>query len=382
MPPLKPYLVTLSSFPVKTASTKVCQIPFGYHLGVPSSIPGEVAPGFSYVGIVPDNAAGRRVFSELSSFRRSFTPTMLHTSLNPHRLSKTSMTSLRGNVENWETSASDSPLCPALAATTAHIPSTKRRIAGECARDREIERKRGRKRGREREKEIGRERMRAGEREREREEMVHVSGGDAGTQGGAISSLAESCGCNIRARARGDKAMRKQEAPLLSRHAFPGGNPHDILYIHLSRHFYTPFTVTSYFYKDLLPGKSSASCKQYLTNGRTARLPSTRTELDSRRGRPRIFARGNRAPEDATGRRVSRSLAPPCQHYAIRRFILIGSQDLDVKEPPNISTHSPANGATTSDDTANSLQQLAAFSFRLLPPIFLSHKSRLTKYYY
>ncbi|KAJ8882555.1 hypothetical protein PR048_014366 [Dryococelus australis] len=36
------------------------------HLGEPVSIPGGVTPGFSHVGIVPDDAAGRRVFSRIS----------------------------------------------------------------------------------------------------------------------------------------------------------------------------------------------------------------------------------------------------------------------------------------------------------------------------
>ncbi|KAJ8867643.1 hypothetical protein PR048_031446 [Dryococelus australis] len=34
--------------------------------GKPGSIPGLVTPGFSQVGIVPDDAAGLRVFSEIS----------------------------------------------------------------------------------------------------------------------------------------------------------------------------------------------------------------------------------------------------------------------------------------------------------------------------
>ncbi|KAJ8888581.1 hypothetical protein PR048_008073 [Dryococelus australis] len=36
--------------------------------GEPGSIPGQVTPGFSHVGIVPDDAAGRRVFSGISRF--------------------------------------------------------------------------------------------------------------------------------------------------------------------------------------------------------------------------------------------------------------------------------------------------------------------------
>ncbi|KAJ8885638.1 hypothetical protein PR048_011836 [Dryococelus australis] len=42
------------------------------------SLPGGVAPGFSHVGIVPDDAAGRRVFTGISRFRRPFIPAQLH----------------------------------------------------------------------------------------------------------------------------------------------------------------------------------------------------------------------------------------------------------------------------------------------------------------
>ncbi|KAJ8898173.1 hypothetical protein PR048_003533 [Dryococelus australis] len=48
------------------------------HQGDPGSIPSGVAPGFSHVGIVPDNAAGRRVFSGLSRFLHLCIPAMLH----------------------------------------------------------------------------------------------------------------------------------------------------------------------------------------------------------------------------------------------------------------------------------------------------------------
>ncbi|KAJ8895460.1 hypothetical protein PR048_000793 [Dryococelus australis] len=56
------------------------------HLGEPGSIPGGVAFEFSHVGIVPDDAAGRRVFSAIPCFpalvlRRCF----ILTSLRPHR---------------------------------------------------------------------------------------------------------------------------------------------------------------------------------------------------------------------------------------------------------------------------------------------------------
>ncbi|KAJ8880787.1 hypothetical protein PR048_017258 [Dryococelus australis] len=55
----------------------------------PGSIPGRVTPGFLHVGIVPNDAAGQRVFSGISHFPRSFIPALIHTHLNyPHRLSR------------------------------------------------------------------------------------------------------------------------------------------------------------------------------------------------------------------------------------------------------------------------------------------------------
>ncbi|KAJ8868944.1 hypothetical protein PR048_030485 [Dryococelus australis] len=47
-----------------------------FHVGSPLSSPGRVAPGFSHVGIVPDDVAGRRVFSGISPF-----PPPLHSHL-------------------------------------------------------------------------------------------------------------------------------------------------------------------------------------------------------------------------------------------------------------------------------------------------------------
>ncbi|KAJ8889445.1 hypothetical protein PR048_008944 [Dryococelus australis] len=41
----------------------------------------RIAPGFSHVGIVPDDAAGRRVFSVISGFPRRFIPALIHTHL-------------------------------------------------------------------------------------------------------------------------------------------------------------------------------------------------------------------------------------------------------------------------------------------------------------
>ncbi|KAJ8894224.1 hypothetical protein PR048_006836 [Dryococelus australis] len=51
------------------------------HPGEPGPIPGR-ATGFSQVGIVPDDAVGRRVFSGISRFPRSFIPALLHIHLN------------------------------------------------------------------------------------------------------------------------------------------------------------------------------------------------------------------------------------------------------------------------------------------------------------
>ncbi|KAJ8878006.1 hypothetical protein PR048_022469 [Dryococelus australis] len=51
------------------------------HQGEPSSMPGLVTPGFSQVGIVPDDAAGRRIISEISCFPRPCIPALLHSHL-------------------------------------------------------------------------------------------------------------------------------------------------------------------------------------------------------------------------------------------------------------------------------------------------------------
>ncbi|KAJ8871876.1 hypothetical protein PR048_028216 [Dryococelus australis] len=47
----------------------------------PGLIPGGVAPGFSHVGIVPDDATCRRVSSGISHFPRPFIPALLHAHL-------------------------------------------------------------------------------------------------------------------------------------------------------------------------------------------------------------------------------------------------------------------------------------------------------------
>ncbi|KAJ8874915.1 hypothetical protein PR048_022805 [Dryococelus australis] len=51
------------------------------HRCEPGSIPGQVAPGFSDGGIVPDDAAGRRIFSGISGFPRLCITALLHARL-------------------------------------------------------------------------------------------------------------------------------------------------------------------------------------------------------------------------------------------------------------------------------------------------------------
>ncbi|KAJ8867491.1 hypothetical protein PR048_031293, partial [Dryococelus australis] len=63
------------------------------------SIPGGAAPGFSRVGIVPDDSAGRRVFSGISHFTRPLISTLLHTHLtSPSSALKTSILGSRPNL--------------------------------------------------------------------------------------------------------------------------------------------------------------------------------------------------------------------------------------------------------------------------------------------
>ncbi|KAJ8876619.1 hypothetical protein PR048_021064 [Dryococelus australis] len=51
------------------------------HQGKPGSIPGRVTPGFLQVGIVPNDTAGRRVFSGISRFPRRCITELLHAHL-------------------------------------------------------------------------------------------------------------------------------------------------------------------------------------------------------------------------------------------------------------------------------------------------------------
>ncbi|KAJ8867415.1 hypothetical protein PR048_031216 [Dryococelus australis] len=67
------------------------------HLGKPGSISSRVAPGFSQVGIVPDDAADRPVFSGISRFPRPCVPAPLHTRLaSPSSAAKASIGRMEG----------------------------------------------------------------------------------------------------------------------------------------------------------------------------------------------------------------------------------------------------------------------------------------------
>ncbi|KAJ8875116.1 hypothetical protein PR048_023009 [Dryococelus australis] len=66
------------------------------HLGESGSIPGGVVPGFSHMVLVPEYAAGRRVFSGISHFTHPFIPALLHSHLaSPSSALKTSVKSHR-----------------------------------------------------------------------------------------------------------------------------------------------------------------------------------------------------------------------------------------------------------------------------------------------
>ncbi|KAJ8867454.1 hypothetical protein PR048_031256 [Dryococelus australis] len=62
------------------------------YYGEPGSVLGGVDPEFSHVGIEPDDASGRRVFSGISRFSRPCIPVLLHTDLSsPSSALKTTM---------------------------------------------------------------------------------------------------------------------------------------------------------------------------------------------------------------------------------------------------------------------------------------------------
>ncbi|KAJ8885462.1 hypothetical protein PR048_011659 [Dryococelus australis] len=70
----------LGGFPRARGGTVVGLV--ASYRGEPGSIPGAVTPGFLHVEIVPDDAAGRRVFSGISSpIPRPFVPVLLRTYL-------------------------------------------------------------------------------------------------------------------------------------------------------------------------------------------------------------------------------------------------------------------------------------------------------------
>ncbi|KAJ8880586.1 hypothetical protein PR048_017056 [Dryococelus australis] len=77
----KPDLLLTVKIVVNTVSFYKYDLVPTLRLGGPGSIPGVVAHRFSHVGIVPDDAAGRQVISEISHFPRPFIPALLHAHL-------------------------------------------------------------------------------------------------------------------------------------------------------------------------------------------------------------------------------------------------------------------------------------------------------------
>ncbi|KAJ8878051.1 hypothetical protein PR048_022514 [Dryococelus australis] len=72
---------------LRTPPTHATVRPLASHRGEPGSIPGR----FSHVGIMPDDATDRRVYSGISRFPRPFIPALLHTHLtSPSPALKTS----------------------------------------------------------------------------------------------------------------------------------------------------------------------------------------------------------------------------------------------------------------------------------------------------
>ncbi|KAJ8867516.1 hypothetical protein PR048_031318 [Dryococelus australis] len=77
------------------------------HLGEPDSIPGGVTPGFSHSGIVPDDAAGWRVFLGISRSSRPFVPTLLHTYLALPSLALKASTLRAARCRRWVVGIAD-----------------------------------------------------------------------------------------------------------------------------------------------------------------------------------------------------------------------------------------------------------------------------------
>ncbi|KAJ8894037.1 hypothetical protein PR048_006647 [Dryococelus australis] len=84
------------------------------------SIPDRVTSGFSQVGIMPDDATGRQVFSRISCFPRPFIPALLHTHL-------TTPSSLHAPRNQWQRKRNRS------ASTTERAESTTRHSSFVCA---------------------------------------------------------------------------------------------------------------------------------------------------------------------------------------------------------------------------------------------------------
>ncbi|KAJ8887533.1 hypothetical protein PR048_013749 [Dryococelus australis] len=85
------YKLTSTSVDIWGRSCVVVRLLASYQ-GEPGSVPGEVTPEFWHVGIMPDDAAGRRVFSGISRFSCPFIPALTHTHLDsPSSALKTSM---------------------------------------------------------------------------------------------------------------------------------------------------------------------------------------------------------------------------------------------------------------------------------------------------
>ncbi|KAJ8869516.1 hypothetical protein PR048_028507 [Dryococelus australis] len=98
--------------------------------GETCSIPGGVAPEFSHVGIVQDDAAGRWVFSVIFPVPCSCTPALLHTHLvSPSSALKTSM--LRAIRRGWARNPQSRSVGFALKRTHGDFPSAGK---GNCRR--------------------------------------------------------------------------------------------------------------------------------------------------------------------------------------------------------------------------------------------------------
>ncbi|KAJ8894665.1 hypothetical protein PR048_007329 [Dryococelus australis] len=82
------FSVSANSKPWRVRGDVVVRLPAS-HLGEPGSIPGGVALGYKYVGIVPDDATGRGVFSGISRFPRPPFSAVLYSPHSPSPALKT-----------------------------------------------------------------------------------------------------------------------------------------------------------------------------------------------------------------------------------------------------------------------------------------------------